>query len=74
MPSVARQRKRILAREPLLLSTQSVISLSLKTMLNNVENRFFLLNSARPLSNQRLRRRISRLGIDVLVFERSIGD
>jgi hypothetical protein len=32
--------------EPLCLSTQVVISLSVKTMLNNVDSKLFLLNSA----------------------------
>jgi hypothetical protein len=40
----------MLGWEPLLLSTQSVIFLSLKTMLNNVGSALFLLNSATFLS------------------------
>ena len=36
--------------EALCLSTQSVISLSVKTLLNHVGSRLFLLNSARLLS------------------------
>jgi hypothetical protein len=39
-----------LAREPLLLSTQTVISLSLKTMLNHVDFVLFLLKPAGFLS------------------------
>jgi hypothetical protein len=38
--------------EPLCLSAQSVISLSLKTMLNHVGFRLLLLNSARLLSEK----------------------
>ena len=39
--------------EPLRLSTQSVISLSVKTLLNNVDFKLFLLNSAGFLSKFR---------------------
>jgi hypothetical protein len=43
----------MLKPEPLCLSTQSVISLSVKTLLNNVGLKLFLLNSARFLSKFR---------------------
>jgi hypothetical protein len=44
----------MLGFEPFLLSIESVISLSLKTMLNNVDSALFLLNSARLLSDETL--------------------
>jgi len=43
-------KRAMLECESLCLSTQSVISLSVKTMLNNVGSALFLLNSARFLS------------------------
>ena len=46
----------VLAWKPLCLSTQCAISLSLKTMLNNVVSALFLLNSTRLLSNEKFRR------------------
>jgi hypothetical protein len=45
----------MLTRESLCLSTQSVISLSLKTLLNNVVSALFLLNSAGLLSDEEFR-------------------
>jgi hypothetical protein len=67
----------MLELESLCLSTQSVISLSLKTLLKHVGFQLFLLNSARLLSNERFRHGVllvwgylclSRISVDSIIL------
>ena len=64
----------MLACEPLCLSAQSVISLSVKTLLKHVGSVLFLLNSAGFLSVKSFGCWVSHVGVGVLVFECSIRD